>query len=207
MSEEKRLYIYKKRLEKLALWQLVVLFVMSLVISATLLRLNNIGMLERRNAVYTADESGNKQIISDRLLDLARYVSAHMNADPGSIFLENSYNQDYNKALEATSKAVNANVHKQIDTLCKSRYPSNWTAYFQCFVDQLNKTPQGQDIVKSPQLPLVASYTHSYVSPLWSLDFAGISILVSFVILLLIIAKIISYLILYIMIKKHKNVL
>lgn len=164
-------------------------------------------MIERRNSVYTADEKGDKEVIASRLLDLQHYVSAHMNADPGSIFLESSYNRDYNAALEATSKAANANVHKQIDILCKSRYPSNWTAYFQCFVDQLNKTPEGQDIVKSPQLPLVGTYTHSYVSPVWSLDFAGVSIFISLVILLLIIARIIAYFILYFLIKKHRNTL
>ena len=51
MAEDKRLSRYYKALEKVATWQLIIIFIFALIISATFLRLNNIGMIERRSAV------------------------------------------------------------------------------------------------------------------------------------------------------------
>lgn len=64
-------------------------------VAATFLRLNNIGMVQRREAVINADEQGNGDNIVERLYDLQRYVSAHMNTDLGQgVYLEKSYNRD-----------------------------------------------------------------------------------------------------------------
>ena len=47
-----------RRLEEIKTWQLVILLVMASFVSATFLRLNNIGMIERRDAVINADKEG-----------------------------------------------------------------------------------------------------------------------------------------------------
>lgn len=207
MAEDKRLSKYYRSLSKVATWQLIIIFLFALVISATFLRLNNIGMIERRSAVYTADEAGDKELVASRLVDLQHYVANHMNSDPGQIVLENIYNQDYNEALQKASSAQSSNLHKQIDTLCKARYPSNWTAYFQCFIDQLNASPEGKDITNSAQFPAVAFYTHNYVSPLWTPDFAGWSVLVCIVLLTVIIIRLVSFVVMYFLIRKHRNLI
>ena len=207
MAEDKRLSRYYKALEKVATWQLIIIFIFELIISATFLRLNNIGMIERRSAVYTADEAGDKELVASRLVDLQHYVAGHMNSDPGQIVLENIYNQDYNDALNKASSAQSSNLHKQIDTLCKSRYTSNWTAYFQCFIDQLNASPEGKDITNSAKFPSVAFYTHSYFSPLWTPDFAGLSVLICIFLLALIIIRIISFAVMYSLIRKHRKLI
>ena len=43
-----------KRLSQVKTWQLVILLIMAGFISATFLRLNNVGMIERREAVENA---------------------------------------------------------------------------------------------------------------------------------------------------------
>ena len=47
-----------KRLSQVKTWQLMILLVMVGFISATFLRLNNVGMVERRQAVENADKAG-----------------------------------------------------------------------------------------------------------------------------------------------------
>jgi len=49
-----------RRLEEIKTWQLVILLVMASFISATFLRLNNIGMIERRDAVINTDKEGDE---------------------------------------------------------------------------------------------------------------------------------------------------
>jgi uncharacterized SAM-binding protein YcdF (DUF218 family) len=58
-----------KRLQRIKTWQLVILLIIVGFISATFLRLNNIGMIERRSAVLAADEAGKADAIQDRLYD------------------------------------------------------------------------------------------------------------------------------------------
>ena len=77
-----------KRLSQIKTWQLVILLIMSGFISATFLRLNNVGMVERRESVEHADKAGDIVNLQQRLYDLQRYVSTHMNADPGKIALD-----------------------------------------------------------------------------------------------------------------------
>ena len=51
---------YWQQLSRVKTWQLVVVALLLTIISATFLRLNNLGMVERRTAVIKADESGDK---------------------------------------------------------------------------------------------------------------------------------------------------
>ena len=48
-----------RRLERVKTWQLLILFVLVCFVAATFLRINNVGMIQRRSAVATADKSGN----------------------------------------------------------------------------------------------------------------------------------------------------
>lgn len=77
-----------RRLRQIKTWQLILVMLACGFIAATFLRLNNVGMVERRDAVIAADKAGDAAALERRLYDLQRYVSSHMNADPGRIALE-----------------------------------------------------------------------------------------------------------------------
>ena len=91
------------RLRRLKTWQLVVILVFMMLMSATFLRLNNIGMVQRQKAVEQADKQGDMQAVQDRLYDLRRYVSDHMNTSGARIYLHEKYNRD---KAELIKKAV-----------------------------------------------------------------------------------------------------
>lgn len=194
-----------KQLELVKTWQLLVLLLLVGFISATLLRLNNIGMVERRTAVLNADKSGSTDDIARRLYDLQRYVSSHMNTDMGrGIYLQEQYNKDRQKAMDraATTGSSNGNIYKKITDECRALY-SAWTPYFQCVQDRLNASTPADDPVQKAALPKPEAYRHVFVSPIWSPDFAGLSVLVWFGILLLIIARLASLAILRALVKQH----
>jgi len=54
-------------LQRLKTWQLLILLIFMSFIAATFLRLNNVGMIERREAVISADQKGDEEIIINRL--------------------------------------------------------------------------------------------------------------------------------------------
>ena len=72
-----------KRLSQIKTWQLVILLIMSGFISATFLRLNNVGMVERRESVENADKAGDIVNLQQRLYDLQHYAGQRQRSSCG----------------------------------------------------------------------------------------------------------------------------
>ena len=181
-----------RRLQHIKTWQLVVFLVIFGFIAATFLRLNNIGMLQRREAVINADTSGDQTAIKSRLFDLQRYVTLHMNTDMGSIYLEGQYKRDSQQALDSASGVTNpnGNIFRKAQDTCAPKFTHYTQAYLQCVVGYLDQyTPAGTP-TSTAKLPKADAYRFSYVSPTWSPDFAGFSTLICLLILIMIFARI-----------------
>jgi len=73
-------------------------------------------------------------------------------------------------------------------------------AYIQCFVNELSKYPTS-DKLKDPELPNTELYRHEYTSPLWTPDFAGWSIVLAVVILVVIVLRLICLVILHLLLR------
>lgn len=192
------------RLQHVKTWQLLVLLLLFSFLAATFLRLNNIGMDQRRDAVYAADESGDKEAIKDRLWDLQRYVSAHMNTDMGSVYLENQYRIDSQKVIDAASGSnnPNGNIYKKAQDNCAPKFNRYTQGYLQCTVDYLSQYPPADNSAGLTKIPKADAYRYSFVSPLWSPDFAGFSVLICVVIVLFIAIRLTGVIMLRILIKK-----
>ena len=95
MADKGRIKESINGLQRVKTWQLIIVLIIVGFVAATFLRLNSIGMVQRRDAVITADKEGNNDAIINRLYDLQQFVSAHMNTDLGrGVYLEHSYNRD-----------------------------------------------------------------------------------------------------------------
>jgi hypothetical protein len=198
-----------RQLQHVKTWQLFIVLILCIFVSATFLRLNNIGMEQRRDAVLQADKDGDLNVIQARLYDLQRYVTSHMNADMGTIYLENTYKRDTQGAIDSASNGdnPNGNVFLKAQQVCAPKYANLGhysLAYQQCVINQLNSYPSGSQLTSSLQLPKAEGYSHSYVSPLWTPDFAGFSVLACILILLMIIGRFLGILILR-AILRHRN--
>lgn len=206
MAEERKIRHRIKQIQKLALWQLVLIFLISVIISASLLRLNNVGMVQRRDAVIEADKQTDSAILTNRLYDLQSFVSTHMNTDLGQgVELSETYKRDEAANIAATQTVSNINIYKQANDICQAKNLKVLSVYRQCVYDYLNSIPSGQVVANSistvQQIQLI--YIHNYISPFWSADFAGFSVLISILMLLLIIIRILAVLFLHLMLKKY----
>jgi len=192
-----------RQLQRVKTWQLVVLLLLMGFIAATFLRLNNVGMVERRAAVLVADETGDSEAIKARLFELQRYVSSHMNASMGSIYLEHQYKRDSQKTIDAASgdSNPNGNIYKKAQEVCAPRFSNYSQAYLQCTVDYLAQYSPADNPSSQVQLPKADAYRHSYASPIWSPDFAGWTVLACGLILLAIVARLIGLVILRLLLK------
>lgn len=198
MVDKKRVKRSIKQLQRVKTWQLIILLVLAVAVSATFLRLNNIGMVQRRAAVIDADNGGDSQITQNRLYDLQRYVTAHMNTNLGKgIYLEASYKRDVQVAYENVSN--DSEVYRKAQEVCMPKF-SYWSqAYVQCTKVELDKYTGTNDV----NWPNPSGYLHVFVSPLWSPDFAGWSVLVCIAILTMIIVRLISVVTLKLLLKHH----
>ncbi len=190
------------RIRHVKTWQLCVILIIGLIISASLLRLNNITMEHYRNAVYGADKSGNKEAIKNSLVDLQRYVARHMNTSLlNGVYLQ----EEYNRALDTWDKSAqsstnpNAAVYQQASIECRARWHGGVASfrndYVGCVAERVRALGVADDPGAITARPNPEDYHYNYVSPLWSPDIAGFTVLfcglIASVIMLRIIAAII----------------
>lgn len=199
-------HIYRQ-VRRVRTWQLLLIFILGVFVSMTFLRLNNIGMAQRRAAVLQADKDGRDGDLSSRMLELQHYVTGHMNASTGPFYLEELYNRDAQRAIEAATDDTNpsGNVNVKAREVCDPQF-SNWSpAYVQCFIDELNKYPSAPNPDEEVVLPNAAAYRHSYASPLWSRDFAGFSVLVTAIMALIIVGRALHFGLLHVLLRLRRR--
>ena len=178
----------------------------------TFLRLNNVGMVQRRDAVHAADEAGDKDVLQRRLYDLQRYVSAHMNTDPGRVDLTQTYLRDNAELQQRYAEVTDTNPHGDVFAAAQAvcdpigqaqgwRWPD--MRYTNCIAQELEKYPAAEELlVEFRPLP-TEPYYHSFAPPLWSPDFAGWSVVVFVLIALVIVFRFITLVALKLALKYH----
>ena len=194
-----------KRLERIKTWQLVILLILAGFISATFLRLNNIGMVERRTAVINADKAGDETASRNTLFALQRHSAGHMNASSGVVYLEESYKRQVEKLVEQAkqSSTVDRSIVERADAVCRAQFPGYSQAYVQCNASEQAKYGGAAQTQSTVAFPNPELYRHEYVSPLWSLDFAGASVLLCLLITGVIVTRLLTLAILRILLHRH----
>ena len=172
-------------------------------LSMTLLRLNNIGMIQHRDAVLNADKAADDPATLNALIGLQHYAATHMNASTGPFFLEGSYKRDFQTAYEraADYSDPSGNVNIKADAICKPQFSQYSQAYTDCFAAALKEFPAAPNPSENIQIPNTELYRHDYVSPRWSPDFAGLGIVVCLFIALVILTRLVTLGILYVILK------
>ncbi|HVI69195.1 MAG TPA: hypothetical protein VM581_01935 [Magnetospirillaceae bacterium] len=207
--DKSKLHHWLTVLKRVKTWQLLILLVAFALIAAFLMRQNNLRMVELRQAVTQADAdpAGDTKIA---LINLQNYVSAHMNTDLGSgIYLQETYQRDYTAAVQAAATATNPNsqIYAQVELECRPVYQRthSFPAYTQCAHDKLAQLAPGQDALSRLKTPLVDLYHYNFVSPLISFDGAGIFVLFTGAVGLVIIMRLVAYLALILLLLTRRS--
>lgn len=203
------MYHIIRRIQRVKTWQLLIILVLSGFLTATFLRLNNIGTAQRYESVLTADKEGKDDDTANRMYDLQRYASDHMNAGVEQFDLTYQYERDVKKVIEAATddSNPNGNVNAKAEAVCRPQFAGWSLAYVKCFTDELAKYPSAPNPADNVVLPSPALYRHAFVSPLWSPDFAGFSLLFFLVIAVIIVVRFTHLGLLYILLKlRHRGI-
>jgi hypothetical protein len=159
---------------------LLVLFIASSLVSLVALRHNNQTMVKLRGAVYTADK--NNANVNGALNNLRAYVYAHMNtnltSDGNSIYppiqLKYTY-QRLQAAAQASVDASNSQIYTDAEIYCQQQDSTDFSGH--------NRVPCVTQYVTthgaSAQAIPTALYEFDFISPSWSPDLAGWSLVVS----------------------------
>ena len=155
--------------------------VLSTVVAVVALRSNNEHMITLRQAVYTADK--NNTDINQPLKDLQNYVTTHMNTNlssgPNAPYPPVQLKYTYERLVAANGSAVTAannQIYTEAQKACEQQNSSDFSGR--------NRVPCIEQYVKSHNaaMPPVISdslYKFSFLSPTWSPDLAGWSLVVA----------------------------
>lgn len=188
-------------------WQLLVILLLMSILAATFLRLNNLAMLERRNAVIAADEKGDATELDRSISELRSYVTGHMNTSLGNgFYLSHSYERAREAATRAAGDASNPNsaVYQQASVECQAGSERvRYGGYVQCVIAKVSAVPGQENPASALKLPRAEAYKINFASPLWSFDLAGLSVAICALIIVIIIIRFIEVIILKIMLKRR----
>jgi hypothetical protein len=171
-------------------WIFLVLFLFSALTSVYSLRHNNENMIKLRSAVYAADK--NNGDVNTALNNLRKYVYGHMNTNLASgnnaIKPPVQLKYTYERLQSAEQKRVddaNSNIYTQAQVYCQQQNSVDFSGRNRvpCVTDYV--TTHGQ---KANDIP-AALYEYDFISPVWSPDLAGWSLVISFVLLIAFIAS------------------
>lgn len=178
--DKSKVHHYWVAFKKPSLYVLVVGTILFSGLAVYGLRANNLRMLELKEAVYVADEQNGD--IEGALQELRSYVNTHMNtklrsddATEPPIQLVNQFNR-YIQAEQAKIDNNDGNrVYRDAQAKCETG-AIPLTARAQCIQEYI--VANGGSSVQF-SVPPKELYTFDFVSPRWSPDLAGISIVLA----------------------------
>lgn len=183
-------------------WQLVLILLVGIFFSASFLRLNSLRMDSLRRDVISADKSGDKEKIKASLVALQQYVSSHMNTSLNSgVYLPEEFARAQEAAYASAASATNPNasVYQQASIDCRSRFQGTVASYrndyVACVAERVQALGAGLDPSELVREPKKEDYQYNFISPVWSADLAGWSVLFCVVITSVILLRLISELI------------
>jgi hypothetical protein len=186
----RKLYYLHHRFAFLKAWYFLVLAILFAVLAVQGLRDNYSKMVELREAVYVADrENGDVEVA---LRDLREHVYGHMNTNLSSgnnaikppIQLKNQY-EKLASVEQDKVKARNSQVAARAEQVCAQQFPGGGynAPRVTCIQDYVAANAAKADAVPD------SLYKFDFVSPRWSPDLAGVSMVLSVLFFTLFIAR------------------
>lgn len=205
-------------------WQLLLILIPLLFVTATLLRLDHLRMAELRDAVISADNLGDDVLLQEKLQALQEFTFKHVVVNiierngtqnltfgTGPFYLEGQYLRAANEAIaEAESQLANdsnpnGNIYAAVSAICRPLALANgwaWNSpgYLNCWTSELDKYPAAEELNSqlTANVPSTELFRYDYASPIWAPSWAGWAILACIIILAIIIIRLVIWCVLHI---------
>lgn len=184
--DKRHLHHIHKRLQIVNTWYFLAAAVFFMIVAGFALRQNNLTMIGLRDEVIKADQENRD--VNQPLTKLRSFVFAHMNTNLASgdfaikppIQLKGQYDRLVTAEQERV-KAANTAVSAAAETNCRQAFPVDGPN-----IPRISCVQQyvSANAVKEQPIP-AGLYKFDFISPRWSPDIAGISLVLSAVFFLL----------------------
>lgn len=175
---KRKLHHFWTKIRAISYWYFLILTIAALVVFILSYRQNNLRMIELRDAVFAADEAG--EDVESALRDLREHVHSHMNTNltgPAGISPPIQLTHRYERLTQAESQRVaehNRQVRQDAESICLDRVPAGPPGTLarraECVQDYIS-----QNSIEEQPIPKEL-YQFDFVSPRWSPDLAGWSL-------------------------------
>lgn len=177
---KRKLHHLWTRVRGISYWYFLIGFILSGIIFVWSYRQNNLRMIELREAVFVADEQNGD--VEKALRELREYVHGHMHtqlavgdtAIKPPIQLKHRYERLLSTEKERVSQA-NAKIYTEAQADCERRFPAGLSGSGRIPCIQEYVASHG---VKEQPIPKEL-YQFDFVSPVWSPDLAGWSLILT----------------------------
>lgn len=181
--DKRHLYHLWTKVRPIRPWYFLALALVSGAVAVLALRSNNLHMAALRSAVYQADK--NNGDVVKALQDLQIYVTAHMNTDlsdgPNAPYPPVQLVESYDRAVQAEGEKIsgaNAQIYTDAQNYCEKQNPQNHYVISRIPCVEQYIHDHNADLKLPP--PISDSlFKFDFVSPWWSPDLAGWSLLVA----------------------------
>lgn len=189
MHKRKLHHIWVK-IKPISYWYFLAGFLIFSVVAIAALRNNNVTAINLRNEVLNVDKQNGD--VTDALNTLRKYVYSHMNTNlasgPDAIYPPIQLKYTYQRlvqAQQAEDNAINSQVYTNAEYYCQQLIPNGFSGRGRVPCIESYVTTHGVQ----PQPIPAALYEYDFVSPFWSPDLAGWSIVAAIVFFLLFITR------------------
>lgn len=189
--DKKQLHHLWTKLRSIKVWYLLAAFAVTGTLAVFALRQNNLTMIQLRQEVYKADEQNGD--VEGALQRLRAYVHAHMNTNLSSgaesvyppIQLKYTF-QRLQEAEKSRTQQASSQIYTDAQAYCERQNASDFSGRSRVPCIEQYVSEHG---VKAKPIP-DAMYKFDFISPVWSPDLAGFSVLAAAVALLLLVLRI-----------------
>lgn len=168
------------KLRRIKPWYFLVIAIIASFTCVFALRANNQHMVELREAVYVADKDNGD--VNGALRNLQAYVTAHMNTNlstgANTVYPPIQLKYTYDRLVQAQQASQNGDeLYAEAQRVCEQQNPVSLSGgnRIPCIEQYVQSHGGAQVPVNVPD----ALYKFSFVSPSWSPDLAGWSLVVA----------------------------
>lgn len=178
------------KVKPISYWYFFIAFVICASVAVVALRNNNLTAISQRNQLLQVDKQNGNVALA--LNNLRKYVYSHMNTNlasgPNAIYppiqLKYTYQRLETAAL-SSSNASNTQIYTDAENYCQQLIPNGFSGRGRVPCIESYVTTHGS---KAQSIP-VGLYEFDFVSPFWSPDLAGWSIVFTFTFFIMFIAR------------------
>ncbi len=184
-------------LKNIKTWQILLILLLFILLAAIFLRLNNLNMIDRREALVKADKTGNIAKIETAAQDLQSYVAHHMNTSTGRIALQTYYEKAAQNAIDAAKPPeISTDVYQKATDACMPQLRNyGYSAWASCVADHVGVV-SGVPNQKLPAAPDPDAYYVDFAPVRWSPDCAGFSVLICLILTLVVVVRLVMIIVL-----------